>query len=100
MREIIVPATVMIELYYDSYMSFQQTLRIVIKVVVQQMNPLLKYEKQIRFHRLLLIGQIQMVMESYRNEYNRKMDELIKKQNIQNRINIRKENEVDNKSMS
>ena len=47
-----------------------------------------------------LIGQIQMVMESYRNEYNRKMDELIKKQNIQSRINIRKENEVDNKNMS
>ena len=46
-----------------------------------------------------LIGQIQMVMESYRNEYNRKMDELIKKQNIQNRINIRKEAEVDNKNM-
>ena len=38
-----------------------------------------------------LISQIQMVMESYRNEYNRKMDELIKKQNIQNRINIKKE---------
>ena len=38
-----------------------------------------------------LIGQVQMVMESYRNEYNRKMDELIKKQNIQNRINIKKE---------
>lgn len=47
-----------------------------------------------------LIGQVQMVMESYRNEYNRKMDELIKKQNIQNRINIRKEAEVDNKNMS
>lgn len=47
-----------------------------------------------------LIGQIQMVMESYRNEYNRKMDELIKKQNIQNRINVRKEAEVDNKNMS
>ena len=46
-----------------------------------------------------LIGQIQMVMESYRNEYSRKMDELIKKQNIQNRINIRKEAEVDNKNM-
>lgn len=45
-----------------------------------------------------LIGQIQMVMESYRNEYNRKMDELIKKQNIQNRINIKKEEEVGNKN--
>jgi ribosomal protein L29 len=45
-----------------------------------------------------LIGQVQMVMESYKNEYNRKMDELIKKQNIQNRINIKKEAEVDNKN--
>lgn len=45
-----------------------------------------------------LIGQVQMVMESYRNEYNRKMDEMIKKQNIQTRINIRKEDEVGNKN--
>lgn len=45
-----------------------------------------------------LIGQIQMVMESYKNEYNRKMDEMISKQNIQNRINIKKEAEVDNKN--
>ena len=45
-----------------------------------------------------LIGQIQMVLESYRNEYNRKMDELIKKQNIQNRINIKKEDEIGNKN--
>lgn len=43
-----------------------------------------------------LIGQVQMVMESYKNEYNRKMDELIKKQNIQNRINVKKEGEIDN----
>lgn len=45
-----------------------------------------------------LIGQVQMVMESYKNEYNRKMDEMIKKQNIGNRINIKKEAEVDNKN--
>lgn len=45
-----------------------------------------------------LIGQIQMVMESYRNEYNRKMDELIKKQNIGNKIDIKKENEIGNKN--
>lgn len=38
-----------------------------------------------------LIGQLQMVLESYRNEYNRKMDDLIRKQNIQNKINIKKE---------
>jgi len=45
-----------------------------------------------------LINQVQMVIESYKNEYNRKMDELINKQNIQNRINIKKEAEVGNKN--
>jgi len=45
-----------------------------------------------------LIGQVQMVMESYRNEYNRKMDELINKQNIQSKINVRKGAEVGNKN--
>lgn len=45
-----------------------------------------------------LIGQIQMVMESYRNEYNRKMNELMNKQNIQSRINIKKEEEIGNKN--
>lgn len=45
-----------------------------------------------------LIGQVQMVMESYKNEYSRKMDELMKKQNIQGRVNIRKEDEVGNKN--
>lgn len=45
-----------------------------------------------------LIGQVQMVMESYKNEYNRKMDIMISKQNIQNRINIKKEAEIDNKN--
>jgi len=45
-----------------------------------------------------LIGQLQMVLESYRNEYNRKMDELISKHNVNNRINIKKEAEVGNKN--
>ena len=43
-----------------------------------------------------LIGQVQMVMESYKNEYGRKMDELMKKQNSQNKINIKKEGEIGN----
>jgi hypothetical protein len=47
-----------------------------------------------------LIGQIQMVMESYRNEYNRKMDELYKKQNIQSKINVNKGAEIGNKNQS
>lgn len=45
-----------------------------------------------------LISQLQMVIESYKNEYNRKMDEIIKKQNIQNKINIKKEDEIANKN--
>jgi hypothetical protein len=36
-----------------------------------------------------LIHQIQMVIESYRNEYRRKMDVMIEKQNIQKQINIK-----------
>ena len=47
-----------------------------------------------------LIGQVQMVMESYRNEYNRKMDEVFRKQNVQNKINVKKGAEVDNKDQS
>jgi hypothetical protein len=39
-----------------------------------------------------LISQIQMVIESYRTEYNKRMDELIKKQNINTQINIEKGN--------
>jgi len=35
-----------------------------------------------------LIGQLNMVMDSYRTEYNKRMDEMIKKQNISTKINI------------
>lgn len=38
-----------------------------------------------------LIHQLQMVMESYRTEYLKKMDEMIKKQNINTKISITKE---------
>ena len=37
-----------------------------------------------------LISQIHMVIESYRTEYNKRMDEMIKKQNINAQINIEK----------
>lgn len=37
-----------------------------------------------------LISQINMALESYRNAYSKKMDELIKKQNINAQINITK----------
>ena len=35
-----------------------------------------------------LINQIQMVIESYTTESTKRMDELYKKQNVQNQINI------------
>jgi len=38
-----------------------------------------------------LVQQLNMVMDSYREEYSKKMDELIKKQNMQGKINISKD---------
>lgn len=40
-----------------------------------------------------LIGQLQMVIESYRIEHTKKLDELFKKQGIKTKIDIKKENE-------
>lgn len=37
-----------------------------------------------------LINQLLMAVDSYKTEYNKKMDELIKKQDMQNKINIEK----------
>lgn len=39
-----------------------------------------------------MVIQLQMILESYKAEYSRKMDELYKKQNIQDKINITKTN--------
>lgn len=39
-----------------------------------------------------LIHQLNMVLESYKSEYSKKMDELIKKQNIQGKIKIETDN--------
>lgn len=38
-----------------------------------------------------LIHQLTMALESYKSEYYKKMDEMIKKQNIQSKINIQKD---------
>lgn len=38
-----------------------------------------------------LINQLLMVLESYKTEQNKKFDEMMKKQNIQTKINIEKE---------
>lgn len=40
-----------------------------------------------------LIHQLQMVLESYRNQVAKKMDELFEKQKLNTRINIQSENE-------
>lgn len=37
-----------------------------------------------------LIPQVQMALESYNSEYKKRMDELYKKQNLDNQINITK----------
>jgi len=38
-----------------------------------------------------LVPQIQMALESYNAEYNRRMNEVYKKQNLDNKINITKQ---------
>ncbi len=38
-----------------------------------------------------LIHQLLMVIDSYKSEYSRKMDEFVSKQNIQTKINIQKD---------
>jgi hypothetical protein len=38
-----------------------------------------------------LIHQLQMVMESYQNQYKKKMDALFEKQKLNNKINIQKD---------
>ncbi len=42
-----------------------------------------------RTHNGTLIQQLHMVLESYRNEYQRKMNVMIDKQNINKQINIK-----------
>jgi hypothetical protein len=41
-----------------------------------------------RMGQSFMVNQIQMVLEGYKTEYAKKMDEIYKKQNIQNNINI------------
>ena len=45
-----------------------------------------------------LINQLQMVIESYRNEASKKLDEVMKKQNIQGQVSIQKEDQIGNKN--
>lgn len=45
-----------------------------------------------------LINQLHMVIESYRNEASKKLDEVMKKQNLQGQVNIQKEDQIGNKN--
>ena len=45
-----------------------------------------------------LINQLHMVIESYRAEASKKLDEVMKKQNLQSQVYIQKENEIGNKN--
>ena len=45
-----------------------------------------------------MIHQLQMVIESYRAEASKKLDEVMKKQNLQSQVYIQKENEIGNKN--
>lgn len=40
-----------------------------------------------------LIHQLQMFLESYKNQYRKKMDEIFDKQQLNNKINIQSDNE-------
>ena len=44
-----------------------------------------------------MIHQLGMVMESYKAEYNTKMDEMFKQQNIQSSVRVQKEGELGTK---
>lgn len=45
-----------------------------------------------------LIDQLHMVIETYRNEASKKLDDVMKKQNIQGQVSIQKEDQIGNKN--
>jgi hypothetical protein len=44
-----------------------------------------------RMQNTAMITQLLMILDSYKQEHNRKMDDLLKKQNTQTQISIKKE---------
>ncbi len=72
------------------------------KTMEELSNDLTDLTKKLSFaHRMQngpMIHQIQMVMESYKAEYNRKMDEMFKKQNIKTNVSVEKEGEIKSKT--
>ena len=45
-----------------------------------------------------LINQLTMVIDSYRREAGEKLDQVMKKQNLQSQVYIQKEGQIDNKN--
>lgn len=43
-----------------------------------------------------LIHQLQMVLEAFRNQHNKKMDEIFEKQKLNTKINVSRDNELKN----
>ena len=43
-----------------------------------------------RSNQVSMVNQMQMIIESYKSEYLKRMDDMYKKQNLQNQINISK----------
>jgi hypothetical protein len=43
-----------------------------------------------RGNQVSMVNQMQMIIESYKSEYLKRMDDMYKKQNLQNQINISK----------
>jgi uncharacterized membrane protein (DUF106 family) len=43
-----------------------------------------------------MIQQLQLILETYKNQYRKKMDEIFEKQKLNNKINIQSENDHKN----
>jgi len=45
-----------------------------------------------------LVNQLHMIIETYRNEASKKLDDVMKKQNLQSQVSIQKEDQIGNKN--
>lgn len=53
---------------------------------IQKLNQNLNFAYRMQNH--AIIQQLHMLLDTYRTEYNKRMDDLYKKQNLDNRINV------------
>ena len=60
-----------------------------LQTAIQDLTNKLNYAYRIQ--NSAMITQLLMILDSYKQEHNRKMDELLKKQNTQTQISIKKE---------